>query len=147
LSFAARAADLYHSTFVPRPRCAWTPRGALARRHPSPSAAATGSKERNVYAVIKVAGKQHRVEKGRWFLVDQPEAQDITAEVLLVADGSTVKTGDDAKKATVKLSKAGTVRIRGERSMRFKPKEARSSKRTLGYRRTLVKVSCDSISL
>jgi ribosomal protein L21 len=100
-----------------------------------------------VYAVIKVAGKQYRVEKGRWFLVDQPEAQDITAEVLLVADGSTVKTGADAAKATVKLSKAGTVRIRGERSMKFKPKQSRTSKRMLGYRRTLVKVNCDSISL
>lgn len=110
-------------------------------------AAAQGSKEQIVYAVIKVAGKQHRVEKGRWFLVDQPEAQDITAEVLLVADGTKVTMGKDAAKATVKLSKTGTVRIRGERSMKFKPKEARSSKRILGYRRTLVKVTCDSISL
>jgi ribosomal protein L21 len=100
-----------------------------------------------VYAVIKVAGKQHRVEKGRWFLVDQPEEQDIAAEVLLVADGKTVKTGADAAKATVKLSKSGTVRIRGERSMKFRPKQSRTSKRTLGYRRTLVKVTCDSISL
>ncbi|MCW2927210.1 MAG: ribosomal protein [Thermoleophilia bacterium] len=100
-----------------------------------------------MYAVIKVAGKQHRVEKGRWFLIDQPEAQEITHEVLLFADGSTVKTGADAAKATVKLSKTGTVRIRGERSMKFKPKSSRSSKRTLGYRRTLVKVTCDSLSL
>ena len=58
-----------------------------------------------MYAVIKVAGKQHRVEKGRWFLVDQPEDQDVNAEVLLVADGATVKTGSDAAKAKVKLSK------------------------------------------
>lgn len=100
-----------------------------------------------MYAVIKVAGKQFRVEKGRWFLIDQPEAQDITAEVLLVADGKKVTMGADAAKATVKLSKAGTVRIRGNRSMRFKTKEGRSSKRMLGYRRTLVKVNCDSISL
>lgn len=100
-----------------------------------------------MYAVIKVAGKQHRVEKGRWFLVDQPEAQDITAEVLLVADGKNVKLGSDAAKATVKLSKIGTVRIRGNRSMKFQTKQGRSSKRMLGYRRTLVKVTCDSISV
>ena len=100
-----------------------------------------------MYAVIKVAGKQHRVQPGRWFLVDQPEAQAIEAEVLLVADGSKVVTGADAAKATVKLTQSGTVRIRGERSMKFRPKEARSSKRTLGYRRTLVKVTCDSVSL
>lgn len=100
-----------------------------------------------MYAVIKVAGKQHRVEKGRWFLIDQPEDQEIAAEVLLVADGSTVKTGADAAKATVKLSKTGTVRIRGNRSMKFRPKSGRTSKRMLGYRRTMVKVTCDSISL
>lgn len=100
-----------------------------------------------MYAVIKVAGKQHRVQPGRWFLVDQPEAQELTSEVLLVADGAKVVTGADAAKATVKLSKSGTVRIRGNRSMKFRPKEARSSKRMLGYRRTLVKVTCDSVSL
>jgi ribosomal protein L21 len=100
-----------------------------------------------VYAVIEVAGKQHRVQQGRWFLVDQPEAQDINARTLLVVDGDKVLTGADAAKATVKLSKAGTVRIRGNRSMKFRPKESRSSKRMLGYRRTLVKVNVDSLSV
>lgn len=100
-----------------------------------------------MYAVIKVAGKQYRVEQGRWFLVDQPESQAVEAEVLLVADGTTVKTGAEAAKATVKLSTSGTVRIRGERSMKFRPKQSRTSKRTLGYRRTMLKVTCDSISL
>ena len=100
-----------------------------------------------MYAVIEVAGKQHRVEKGRWFLVDQPEEQDLTSRVLMVVDGAKVVMGADAAKAKVKLSKAGTVRIRGNRSMKFKPKQGRTSKRTLGYRRTLVKVTCDSVSL
>jgi ribosomal protein L21 len=106
-----------------------------------------GKRSNTVYAVIEVAGKQHRVEKGRWFLVDQPEAQDIEARVLLVSDGSKVVTGADAAKAKVTLSKAGTVRIRGNRSMKFRPKQGRTSKRMLGYRRTLVKVACDGISL
>lgn len=100
-----------------------------------------------MYAVIKVAGKQHRVEQGRWFLIDQPEAQEITSEVLMFVDGDKVLTGADALKAKVSLSKIGTVRIRGNRSMKFKTKEGRSSKRILGYRRTLVKVSCDSLGL
>lgn len=100
-----------------------------------------------MYAVIEVAGKQHKVEKGRWFLVDQPEEMDLTSRVLMVVDGDNVVTGEDAAKATVKLSKAGTVRIRGNRSMKFRAKQGRASKRTLGYRRTLVKVNCDSVSL
>ena len=100
-----------------------------------------------MYAVIEIAGKQHRVDQGRWFLVDQPEEQELDSRVLLVVDGDKVVTGDDALKAKVTLSKAGTVRIRGKRSMKFKTKEARSSKRMLGYRRTLVKVTCDKIAL
>lgn len=100
-----------------------------------------------MYAVIEVAGKQHKVEKGRWFTIDQPEEMDVTSRVLMVVDGDKVVTGDDAAKATVKLSKIGTVRIRGNRSMKFRPKSGRTSKRMLGYRRTLVKVSCDSVSL
>lgn len=100
-----------------------------------------------MYAVIKVAGKQHRVEPGRWFLVDQPETQPVEAQVLLVADGSKVVTGAEAAKATVALSTIGTVRIRGNRSMKFRPKQGRTSKRMLGYRRTLLKVSCESVKL
>lgn len=100
-----------------------------------------------MYAVIEVAGKQHRIEKGRWFLVDQPEAMDVNHRVLMFVDGDKVLTGADAARATVQLSKIGTVRIRGNRSMKFKPKQGRTSKRTLGYRRTLVKVNVDSLSI
>ena len=100
-----------------------------------------------MYAVIEIAGKQHRVDQGRWFLIHQPEEQELVSRVLMFVDGDKVLTGDDAAKATVKLSKTGTVRVRGKRSMKFKTKEARSSKRMLGYRRTMVKVTCDSISL
>lgn len=100
-----------------------------------------------MYAVIEIAGKQERVEKGRWFLVDQPEEHEITSRVLMVVDGSKVLTGADAAKATVGLSKAGAVRIRGNRSMKFRPKTSRTSKRMLGYRRTVTKVMCDSISI
>ncbi|MCW2961480.1 MAG: hypothetical protein JWM90_1867 [Thermoleophilia bacterium] len=100
-----------------------------------------------MYAVIEVAGKQHRVQQGRWFLVDQPEAQELVSRTLLVVDGEKVLTGADAASATVTLSKIGTVRIRGNRSMKFSTKEGRSSKRMLGYRRTLVKVSVDSLSV
>lgn len=99
-----------------------------------------------MYAVIEVAGKQHKVEQGRWFLVEQPEEMDLTSRVLMVVDGDKVVLGDDAAKATVKLSKTETVRIRGNRSMKFRPKTGRTSKRMLGYRRTLVKVTCDSVA-
>lgn len=99
-----------------------------------------------MYAVIKVAGKQHRVSTGQYVLVDQPEAQDVAVEVLMFVDGTTVLTGADAAKAKIGFSKAGTVKITGNRSMKFKPKQHRSCKRILGYRRTVTKVMIDSLS-
>lgn len=100
-----------------------------------------------MYAVIKVAGKQFRVEKGDRILLDQPEEQDVTTEVLLVADGKKVLTGADAAKAKIATSKHGVVIEDLGRTMKFRPKSSRSSKRILGHRRKRVTVSIDSITL
>lgn len=100
-----------------------------------------------MYAVVNVAGKQHRVEAGKYILVDQPETQDVSMRVLMVVDGDTVLHGEAAAATKVTFSTEGIVRIRGNRSMRFKPKQGRSSKKTLGYRRSLLKVRIDSLAL
>lgn len=101
-----------------------------------------------MYAVIKVAGKQFRVAKGDTILVDQPEAQAVETRVLLFVDGDTVTT-DRAKldKATVTTSKDGVVRERLARTMKFKPKQARSSKKIMGHRRVRTRVTIDELSL
>jgi ribosomal protein L21 len=98
-----------------------------------------------VYAVIKVAGKQFRVAEGDTILLDQPEDQDVTTEVLMLVDGSKVLTGADAAKFTVTTSKHGIKREKTSRAMKFKPKQGRSSKKIMGHRRTRTKVSIDAI--
>lgn len=98
-----------------------------------------------MYAVIEVVGKQHRVAQGDEILVECPVDREPVGRVLMLVDGDKVLSGADAASATVALSHAGTYRIRGERSMKFRPKQGRTSKRMLGYRRTLSRVTVDSI--
>jgi ribosomal protein L21 len=101
-----------------------------------------------VYAVIEVAGKQFKVTKGRWILIDQPEEQDVVARVLMFSDGKTVTT-DRAKldKCVIKTSKQGTHKEDLGRVMKFKPKQGRTSKRTLGHRRVRTRVMIDELKL
>jgi large subunit ribosomal protein L21 len=101
-----------------------------------------------VYAVIEVAGKQFRVTKGQWILVDQPKAQTVSTRVLMVVDGGKITT-DPAKldKVTISTSVTGTVTEKAERVMKFRPKQGRTSKRTIGTRRKRIKVVIDDIKL
>lgn len=101
-----------------------------------------------MYAVIEVAGKQFRVAKGESILVDQPETTDVKTRVLMVVDGTNVVT-DRAKldKATVTTTVAGTVTERTQRAMKFRPKQGRSSKRTIGHRRKRTRLTIDAIKL
>lgn len=101
-----------------------------------------------MYAVIELAGKQFRVSKGTWILVDQPETHAVEPRVLMYVDGDNVVT-DRAQldSATVTTTIAGVVREKARRSMRFRPKQGRASKKMLGNRRTRTKIVIDSIKL
>ena len=101
-----------------------------------------------MYAVIEVAGKQFRVTKGQHILLDQPEAQDVKTRVLMVVDGSNVTTErSKLDKITIATTKVGTVVEKSQRTMKFRQKEGRSSKRTLGHRRKRTRVLIDDIKL
>lgn len=101
-----------------------------------------------MYAVIELAGKQFRVSKGDSILVDQPETAAVEPRVLMVVDGASVITDraklDGAKVAT---TVTGTVRDKARRTMKFRPKQSRSSKKILGHRRTRARIVIDSITL
>lgn len=101
-----------------------------------------------MYAVIEVAGKQFRVAQGDRILVDGPPEAKLDPRVLLAVDGAKVVSEAAALgKVTVKLTADGTFRDKATRTMKFKPKEGRSSKRTLGHRRTRTIVKVDSLKL
>lgn len=98
-----------------------------------------------MYAVIKVGGKQYRVEQGQWLLVDrQPHApgESFAPEVLMTA-------GDDIVTDRSKLD--GTVQatvvehLRGEKLKVFTFKPKRGFKKTRGHRSELSKITIERI--
>jgi large subunit ribosomal protein L21 len=98
-----------------------------------------------MYAVIKVGGKQYRVEQGQWLLVDrQPHApgESFTPEVLMTG-------GDDVVTDRGKLD--GTVQatvvehLRGEKLKVFTFKPKRGFKKTRGHRSELSKITIERI--
>jgi large subunit ribosomal protein L21 len=98
-----------------------------------------------MYAVIKIGGKQYRVEEGQKLLVDrQPHAAGdaFTPDVLMTG-------GDDVVTDRSKLEGAVSVQVvehlRGEKIKVFKFKPKRGYKRTRGHRSELTRISVESI--
>ena len=100
------------------------------------------------YAVVKVGGKQYRVEKGDSIVVDRLSANEgdkLDLEPLLYADGdkSVLEPGELGK---VKVSATVTGHERGKKihGLKFKPK--RGYKRTTGHRQELTRLRVTGIS-
>jgi large subunit ribosomal protein L21 len=98
-----------------------------------------------MYAVIKIGGKQYRVEEGQKLLVDrQPHAagEAFTPDVLMTG-------GDDVVTDRKKLEGAVSVQVvehlRGEKIRVFKFKPKRGYRKTRGHRSELTRISVESI--
>ena len=87
------------------------------------------------YAVIRVTGKQYKVEEGKEILVDKlVDPKKIEAEVLMVVDGEKVSVGKPlVKGAEVKL-KMVTELEKGEKVEIYKFKAKSRYKRHTGFR-------------
>ena len=98
-----------------------------------------------MYAVIKVGGKQYRVEQGQWLLVDrQPHApgESFTPEVLMTGGDDVVTDRgklDGAVQATV------VEHLRGEKLKVFTFKPKRGFKKTRGHRSELSRIQIQTI--
>jgi large subunit ribosomal protein L21 len=99
------------------------------------------------YAVVKVGGKQYRVEEGDFLVVDRLAAEEgdsVDLEPLLFADGErSVLGGDGLAKVTVKATITGHERGKKIHGLKFKPK--RGYKRRYGARSHLTRIKIDSI--
>ena len=98
-----------------------------------------------MYAVIKVGGKQYRVEQGQKLLVDrQPHAagDTFTPEVLMTG-GEDVVT--DRGKLEGSVSVKVLEHVRGEKLKVFTYKPKRGYKRARGHRSELSRISVESI--
>jgi large subunit ribosomal protein L21 len=104
-----------------------------------------------MYAIVKVGGKQYRVEKGGQLVVDrmrEDEGATVALQPLLFAgDGKddTVFTPADLEKVKVEAKVVGHERGKKLRVVKFKPK--RGYKRTAGHRSELTRLEISEIKL
>ena len=102
-----------------------------------------------MYAIVKVGGKQYRVEKGDSLVVDrmrEDEGATVALEPLLIAgDGKkdAVFEPGDLGKIKVEAKVVGHERGKKIRVVKFKPK--RGYKRTAGYRSELTRLEITKV--
>ena len=104
-----------------------------------------------MYAIVKVGGKQYRVEKGDSVVVDrlrEDEGASVTLEPLLLAgDGKdkAVFERDDLAKVKVEAVVAGHERGRKVHVLKFKPKKG--YRRRSGHRSELTRIEIKDIKM
>ena len=99
-----------------------------------------------MYAIVRVGGKQYRVEKGDSLVVDrmpEEEGATVTLEPLLFRDDDAVFDPDGLAKVKVEAVVRGHERGRKLRVVKFKPK--RGYKRTTGHRSELTRLEIKEI--
>lgn len=98
------------------------------------------------YAVVRITGKQYKVEEGQEILVDKLiDSKKISAEVLLIADGEKVSVGKPVLKNEVKL-KVVTDLEKGEKLEIYKFKAKSRYKRHTGFRAQYTRLLVEKIS-
>ncbi len=101
------------------------------------------------YAIVKVGGKQYRVEKGDSILVDRMPANEgdkVDLVPLLYADGdNSVLEPGDLGKVKVKATVTGHERGKKIHGLKFKPK--RGYKRRYGHRQDLTRIEIADIAV
>jgi large subunit ribosomal protein L21 len=102
-----------------------------------------------MYAIVKVGGKQYRVEKGDSLLVDRMPAQEgdkVSLEPLLLrpdGDGDVIFDGSELDKVKIDALVKGHERGPKLRVLKFKPK--RGYKRRTGHRSELTRLEIGEI--
>ena len=101
-----------------------------------------------MYAIVKVGGKQYRVEKGDSLVVDRmpdDEGATVALQPLLLAGGKkdTVFEPGDLGKIKVEARVVGHERGKKIRVVKFKPK--RGYKRTAGHRSDLTRLEITKV--
>ena len=102
-----------------------------------------------MYAIVKVGGKQYRVEKGDSIVVDRMRAGEgdkVALEPLMYADGDkSVLSGPDLEKVKVEATVTGHERGKKIHVLKFKPK--RGYKRRYGHRQDLTRIEIADIKV
>ncbi len=100
-----------------------------------------------MFAIVKVGGKQYRMEEGQEVVVDRlAAAEGATVELpsVLVADGGDVRLAVDGKQGTVTAVVVEHLRGPKITISRFKPK--RGWRKKAGFRAALTKLEVKKIA-
>jgi large subunit ribosomal protein L21 len=101
------------------------------------------------YAVVKVGGKQYRVEKGDSIVVDRMRADEgdkVELQALLYADGDkSVLEPGELGRITVRATVTGHERGKKIHGLKFKPKKG--YKRRYGHRQDLTRLEIADIKV
>ena len=101
-----------------------------------------------MYAIVKVGGKQYRVEKGDSLVVDRmpdDEGTTVALEPLLFRSDDTAFSANDLAKVKVEAVVRGHERGKKIRVFKFKPK--RGYKKTMGHRSELTRLEISEIKM
>jgi large subunit ribosomal protein L21 len=101
-----------------------------------------------MYAIVKVGGKQYRVEKGDTLVVDrmaEDEGAKVTLQPLLFRSDEAVFDSDGLEKVKVEAVVRGHKRGEKVRILKFKPK--RGYKRRMGHRSELTVLEISEIKM
>jgi large subunit ribosomal protein L21 len=101
-----------------------------------------------MYAIVKVGGKQYRVEKGDSLVVDrmrEDEGAKVSLQPLLFRSDEVVFEASDLEKVKVEAVVTGHERGKKIRVVKFKPK--RGYKRTQGHRADLTRLEIKEIKM
>ena len=101
-----------------------------------------------MYAIVKVGGKQYRVEKGDSLVVDRmpdDEGATVALQPLLFRSDDAAFGSDDLAKVKVEAVVRGHERGKKIRVFKFKPK--RGYKKTMGHRSELTRLEISEIKM
>jgi large subunit ribosomal protein L21 len=101
-----------------------------------------------MYAIVKTGGKQYRVERGQYLLVERLPAKEgasIALEPIMYRSEDTVFDADGLK--NVKVTAKVVAHERGEKLRVFKFKPKRGYKRRNGHRQELTRIEVTDISM
>ena len=101
-----------------------------------------------MYAIIENGGKQYKVSEGDVVRVEKLAAEigdEVTFNVVMVADGETVKVGSDA--ASAKVTAKVEAHDKFKKIIVFKYKAKKNERKKQGHRQPFTAVKIEKISL
>ena len=103
-----------------------------------------------MYAIVKIAGQQFKVEEGKWLFVHRLEAeQDATLtfdEVMLVDNDGSVRVGTPNVAGVSITSTVMTPLVKGDKVIVFKKKRRKGYRVKKGHRQHFTKLMINTIN-